>query len=180
MWAGASRWRPCGTRSATCSALSRTRTSNSTRCGSKAGSQRQQKRSCRSKRSALFPLRHSYALMILPPPENNPPLRRHTLSEHSHRIGIHRREFLQVGYSGLLGIGLSSLLAQRAKANAPSPPTPHPGRRTPKSVIIVFLTGAPSHLDTFDLKPDAPAEIRGEFRPLATSVPGLHVSEHLP
>jgi hypothetical protein len=104
------------------------------------------------------------------------------LSAHSHRIGIHRREFLQVGYSGLLGIGLSSLLAQRAKANAPSPPAPLPRgeRRSPKSVIIVFLTGAPSHLDTFDLKPDAPAEIRGEFRPIATSVPGLHVGEHLP
>jgi uncharacterized protein (DUF1501 family) len=97
------------------------------------------------------------------------------LSTHSHRLGIHRREFLQVGYSGLLGIGLSSLLAQRATSADATRPA-----RTPKSVIIVFLTGAPSHLDTFDLKPDAPAEIRGEFRPIATSVPGLHVSEHLP
>ena len=88
-----------------------------------------------------------------------------------HRIGVNRREFLQVGYSGLLGVGLSSLLTQRAKANE---------ARTPKSVIIVFLTGAPSHLDTFDMKPDAPAEIRGEFRPTATRVPGLHVCEHLP
>ncbi|MSU76796.1 MAG: DUF1501 domain-containing protein [Gemmataceae bacterium] len=88
-----------------------------------------------------------------------------------HRIGVNRREFLQVGYSGLLGVGLSSLLTKRAQANE---------TRTPKSVIIVFLTGAPSHLDTFDLKPDAPAEIRGEFRPTATRVPGLHVCEHLP
>jgi hypothetical protein len=47
-------------------------------------------------------------------------------------------------------------------------------------VILVFLTGAPSHLDTFDPKPDAPVEIRGEFRPIATRVPGLYVSEHLP
>ncbi len=88
-----------------------------------------------------------------------------------HRIGVNRREFLQVGYSGLLGVGLSSLLTKRAQANE---------TRTPKSVIIVFLTGAPSHLDTFDMKPDAPAEIRGEFRPTATRVPGLHVCEHLP
>jgi hypothetical protein len=47
-------------------------------------------------------------------------------------------------------------------------------------VILVFLTGAPSHLDTFDLKPDAPAEVRGEFKPVATKVPGVHVCEHLP
>ena len=95
-------------------------------------------------------------------------------SAHRHRIGINRREFLQVGYSGFLGIGLSSLLTQRATANAPATP------RRPKSVIIVFLTGAASHLDMFDLKPDAPEEIRGEFRPLTTRTPGLHVSEHLP
>ncbi len=105
------------------------------------------------------------------------------MSAHRHRIGINRRELLQVGYSGLLGIGLSSLVAQRAQANPPSPPTPLPGgggRNRPKSVIIVFLTGAPSHLDMFDMKPDAPAEIRGEFRPTATRTLGLHVCEHLP
>jgi uncharacterized protein (DUF1501 family) len=90
---------------------------------------------------------------------------------HRHAIGINRREFLQVGYSGLLGLGLSSLLTQRAAAQ---------NTRTPKSVIIVFLTGAPSHLDMFDLKPDAPAEIRGEFRPIQTNVPGIQIGEHLP
>lgn len=82
-----------------------------------------------------------------------------------------RRSFLQVGSSSLLGLGLSSLLELQAQAN---------DGRTPKSVIIVFLTGAPSHLDMFDLKPDAPAEIRGEFRPIHTRIPGLHVGEHLP
>ena len=92
---------------------------------------------------------------------------------HQHRIGIHRREMLQVGFSGLLGLGLPSVLSPRARAAA----TP---ARTPKSVILVYLTGAPSHLDTFDLKPEAPAEIRGEFRPIATRVPGLHFCEHLP
>jgi hypothetical protein len=83
---------------------------------------------------------------------------------------------LQVGYSGLLGVGLSSLLTQRAVA-AQSGTAP---ARAPKSVILVFLTGAPSHLDMFDPKPDAPAEIRGEFRPIATRVPGLMIGEHLP
>ena len=96
---------------------------------------------------------------------------------HRHPIGINRRELLQVGYSGLLGIGLSSLLASSAQA-APLPGGE--GRRRPKSVIIVFLTGAPSHLDMFDLKPDAPAEIRGEFRPIQSRTPGLLVGEHLP
>jgi len=95
---------------------------------------------------------------------------------------LDRRSFLQVGYSGLLGLGLTSILSNRAKAGSPSPPAPLPRRegRNPKSVIIVFLTGAPSHLDMFDMKPDAPAEIRGEFRPITTRVPGLHVCEHLP
>jgi uncharacterized protein (DUF1501 family) len=89
-----------------------------------------------------------------------------------HPLGITRRELLQVGFSGLLGIGLSSLPGPRAAASGPS--------RSPKSVILVFLTGAASHLDTLDPKPDAPPEIRGEFAPVATSVPGVHVCEHLP
>jgi hypothetical protein len=89
---------------------------------------------------------------------------------HRHPTGITRREVLQVGYSGLLGLGLSSLPAPLSAAKA----------RTPKSMILVFLTGGPSHHDTFDLKPDAPAEVRGEFKPIATKVPGTHISEHLP
>ncbi|MDA1054028.1 MAG: DUF1501 domain-containing protein [Planctomycetota bacterium] len=98
---------------------------------------------------------------------------------HQHRIVLTRREMLQVGYSGLLGVGLPSVLASRtqaADAGRASELLPH----KPKQVVIVFLTGAASHHDTFDMKPDAPAEVRGEFNPIATSVPGLHVSEHLP
>jgi hypothetical protein len=84
---------------------------------------------------------------------------------------------LQVGYSGLLGVGLSALPSRAAAAGE----RPAGGAaRTPKSIIIVYCTGAPSHLDTFDPKPDAPPEIRGEFKPIATSVPGVHVGEHLP
>jgi hypothetical protein len=98
---------------------------------------------------------------------------------HQHRVGINRRELLQVGYSGLLGIGLSSLLARPVGAAQATGPAAS-GARAPKSVILIFLTGAPSHLDMFDLKPDAPADIRGEFRPIATRAPGVWVCEHLP
>src|SRR5262249_53324217 len=49
-----------------------------------------------------------------------------------------------------------------------------------KSLIVLWLWGGPSHMETFDLKPDAPAEYRGEFRPIPTNVPGLEISEHLP
>ena len=91
---------------------------------------------------------------------------------HTHSpIGFTRREAMQIGYSGLLGLGLPSLLKNRLLAQS---------QTAPKSIIIVFLTGAPSHHDTFDMKPEAPAEIRGEFKPTATSTAGLHVCEHLP
>ncbi len=92
---------------------------------------------------------------------------------HRHTIGITRREVLQVGYSGLLGMGFNAALPRQA-ASAPVPS----GRA--KAVIIVFLTGGPSHVDMFDPKPDAPAEIRGEFGVIGTKVPGIQVGEHLP
>ncbi len=60
-----------------------------------------------------------------------------------------------------------------------APATPQAARKR-KSLILVFLTGGASHLDTFDMKPDAPAEIRGEFKPIATRIPGLTICEHLP
>ncbi len=88
---------------------------------------------------------------------------------------LHRREFLQVGASSLLGIGLGPLLAGRAAA---APESLAAARS--RSVILVLLTGGPSHLDMLDMKQEAPAEIRGEFRPIATAVPGIQVCEHLP
>lgn len=91
-----------------------------------------------------------------------------------HLVGFTRREALQVGYSGLLGVSLTSALSAHAAQSVPGT------SRKPKSVILVFLTGGASQLDTFDMKPDAPAEIRGGFQPIATSVPGLTVCEHLP
>src|SRR5271155_2319903 len=88
--------------------------------------------------------------------------------------GISRREALQVGYSGLLGLGLTSLPTSKATASQSS------SSSRQKSVIIVYLTGGASHLDTFDPKPDAPTEIRGEFKAASTRVPGLILSEHVP
>lgn len=77
----------------------------------------------------------------------------------------------------MLGLGLTGALGSRARADALAA-TNNGG--SPKSIIIVFCTGAPSHHDTFDMKPEAPAEIRGEFQPIDTNVPGIQICEHLP
>ena len=108
------------------------------------------------------------------------PMHPHNL--HQHRFGLNRREALQVGYSGLLGLGLPTLLAHQARSAETMPPaetTPPNGQRA-RSVILIFLTGAPSHLDMFDLKPDAAAEVRGTFQPIASRTPGMQICEHLP
>ena len=96
---------------------------------------------------------------------------------HQHYTGVSRRELIQTGYSGLLGVGLSSALGRRSQG---APAQRSEASRSPKSVLIVFLTGACSHHDTFDMKLEAPAEIRGEFQPIATSIPGYSICEHLP
>lgn len=98
-----------------------------------------------------------------------------TTAPHRHSIGITRREMLQVGYSGLLGVGLSSMTRASAK-DQPS----LSNRKKPKSLIIVFLTGAASHLETFDPKPNAPSEIRGELTSISTKTPGLLACEAIP
>ena len=87
--------------------------------------------------------------------------------------GISRRSFLKVGSLAIGGLSLPGLLRQRARAASG-------GRASRKSVILLWLAGGPSHIDTYDLKPGAPAEFRGEFKPIATNVPGIQVSEHLP
>ncbi len=96
---------------------------------------------------------------------------------HQHSTGMQRREFLQVGYSGLLGMGLPALFAHQTQA---AETTRGAQERRARSVILIFLTGAPSHLDTFDLKPEAPEEVRGTFRPSATRAVGVRICEHLP
>jgi hypothetical protein len=82
-----------------------------------------------------------------------------------------RRTWLRIGGLALGGLALPEILRAQAQSGARNPA---------KGIIMVLLPGGPTHLDTFDLKPDAPAEIRGEFRPIATNVPGIDLCEHLP
>ncbi len=89
--------------------------------------------------------------------------------------GWTRREILHAGAIGLGGLSLPRLLRLQASAAADSR---RPGKA--RSVILLFLSGGPSQLDTWDLKPDAAEEVRGTFRPIATNVPGIRISEHLP
>jgi len=93
--------------------------------------------------------------------------------------GIRRREWLRVGGLSALGLSLSRLCGNSARgAVAPAPNSASFGRA--KSCILLFLSGGPPQHDTFDPKPDAPLEIRGTFRSIPTSVPGVHFSETLP
>ena len=85
--------------------------------------------------------------------------------------GVSRRNFLKIGALGLGGLSLSQLLRAEASVGI---------RRSHKAVIMIFLPGGPSHQDMFDLKMDAPREIRGEFKPIGTAVPGIQICEHLP
>src|SRR5262245_54293723 len=85
--------------------------------------------------------------------------------------GITRRSFLQIGAFG--GLTLAGLL--RARATAGEVPS-SPG----KSAIMIYLPGGPSHMDMYDLKPEAPAEFRGEFKPIPTNVTGIQICEHMP
>lgn len=86
--------------------------------------------------------------------------------------GIARRELLRAGALTAWGISLADLLRLRAAQGQERPPA--------KAAILLWLWGGPSHLDTFDLKPAAPAEYRGPFRPIATNVPGIEICELLP
>jgi hypothetical protein len=87
--------------------------------------------------------------------------------------GISRRDFLQVGSLGAIGLSLPELMAAKAQGAVAKD-------HDERSVILIFNLGAPSQLDTFDMKPDAPAEIRGPFKPIKTNVPGMDISEILP
>src|SRR5262245_24123534 len=82
-----------------------------------------------------------------------------------------RRTALQAGAIGLLGLGSNHLAALRALGG--------PAVRA-RTCIYVFLSGGLSQIDSFDMKPDAPAEVRGEFNPIATRTPGVRICEHLP
>src|SRR3984957_20118014 len=85
--------------------------------------------------------------------------------------GLSRRQFLTVGGLALGGLSLPDLLRGEKAA----------GRKSgSRSIIMIYMPGGPPHQDIMDLKPDAPAEIRGEFKPIATTVPGVQVCELMP
>src|SRR6058998_2595801 len=88
--------------------------------------------------------------------------------------GMTRRNFLQIGAFGA-GLTLADMLRLRASA-APAAA----GTTRNKSAIMIYLPGGPSHMDMYDLKPNAPTEYRGEFRPINTNVPGVQICEHFP
>lgn len=94
-------------------------------------------------------------------------------AEHMHSNHFSRRAALQAGSIGLMGLGMADVAALRGVASV-SPSAPK------KSVLFVFLTGGLSHHDSFDMKPEAPETVRGEFRPIDTNTPGIQICEHLP
>src|SRR6266513_1356787 len=85
--------------------------------------------------------------------------------------GMSRRSWLRIGGLALGGLALPEILRAEARSGVRNPA---------KGIIMVLLPGGPTHLDMYDLKPDAPAEIRGEFRPIHTNVPGIDLCEHMP
>jgi uncharacterized protein (DUF1501 family) len=91
----------------------------------------------------------------------------------AHDRMLQRRTMLRIGAASVCGLTLADALASEAVCAAEE-------KRRARNVILVWLSGGPSTIDMWDLKPDAPAEIRGEFKPIDTSVPGLRICEHLP
>jgi hypothetical protein len=97
--------------------------------------------------------------------------------------GFSRREFLRIGGAGLAGLSLANILklqAQQSAAAGPAASQPRNGWGRAKSVIILYLQGGPSHIDIWDPKPDAPSNVRGDFKPIRTKVTGIHLSEVMP
>ena len=91
-----------------------------------------------------------------------------------HCDNVSRRNFLQLGAFGA-GLTLADMLRLKA-----AQPAGAPAKTAPKAAIMIYLPGGPSHMDMYDLKPDAPKEFRGEFNPIRTNVPGVQICEHMP
>src|SRR5438552_10349276 len=98
-------------------------------------------------------------MLTIAGPESSPPQ------------GISRRSWLRIGGLAMGGLALPDILRAEAASGV---------RKPAKGIIMVLLPGGPTHLDMFDLKPAAPPEIRGEFRPIATNVQGLDICELMP
>jgi hypothetical protein len=94
--------------------------------------------------------------------------------------GFSRREFLRVGGAGMLGLSLGDIFRLQAASTAPASGDSKAGWGKAQSVILLFLQGGPSHIDIWDPKPDAPSNIRGEFKPIKSNVPGISLSETMP
>jgi hypothetical protein len=92
--------------------------------------------------------------------------------------GFHRRDFLKIGAGGLFGLSLPQLLRLEAQADAGA--ADRPKQRRANAVIQIWLAGGPATIDMWDLKPEAPEGIRGEFKPIATKADGVQISQHLP
>lgn len=93
-------------------------------------------------------------------------------------VRLTRRDVLQAGALGTVGLSLPGLLSARALAAGTAADSAGPAFGRAKACIFLFMWGGPSQLETFDPKPDAPAEIRGEFGPIDTNVPGIRIGEH--
>ena len=93
--------------------------------------------------------------------------------------GMSRRELLRVGGAGLLGLSLGDVLGVEAVTKGEATPRGD-GFGKARNVILLFLQGGPSHLDIWDPKPDAPSNIRGDFKTIKTKIPGVHLSETMP
>src|SRR3984957_8818041 len=85
-----------------------------------------------------------------------------------------RRSFLQVGAAAMAGLSLPNWFNLKAAGAIDEK------KAKIRNCITIFLVGSPGHLDTWDMKPDAPEDIRGKLKPISTSVPGVQISEHLP
>src|SRR5271168_497178 len=97
------------------------------------------------------------------------------------RMRLSRRQLLRIGGLGSLSLSLPGLLkAEAERVDTRGSHSQHGMTRPIRSCILIFYYGGPSHIDTVDMKPNAPAEIRGQFSSIATSVPGSRVCEHLP
>jgi hypothetical protein len=95
----------------------------------------------------------------------------HSDPRKNHCDGISRRHFLKIGGMAAGGLSLAQLLSLQSRAGT---------GRSHKAIINIYLPGGPSHIDTFDLKPESASEYRGEFRPIKTNVPGMEICEHFP
>src|SRR2546428_12590750 len=92
--------------------------------------------------------------------------------------GMPRRDFLQLGIGAVLGLGFSDILRLRANAAPAQEASKSAGKQV--NCILIWLDGGPSHYETFDPKPDAPSEIRGEFKAISTAIPGVQFCEAVP